>query len=144
MTEQKILESLKLDDKYFIKDIQIDDNLKEILVTIDLKTQQIKCPECKGKTKIHDKLQKKWRHLDSEDYKVYILYKTPRSICQKHGVKLSEVTWAKRRHHFTKEMENYIYELAQNMPLVHVGKIVDEHDTRIKRIIKGVNDEKTN
>lgn len=137
-------DSLEIKHPYYIGDIFIDDLNLEITLTIENKNLNALCPSCNQDSKIHDRLSKKWRHIDVFNFKVYITYKTPRVRCNFHGVKLTDVEWAKQRHHFTNEMEKYVYELSKKIPLKHIGSMIDEHDTRVKRIIKGVENEKNN
>lgn len=134
--------SLNLSSPYSIDKIEIDEETKTIIVKI-VKNKDFEtiCPSCAKEVKVYDKMNKKWRHIDFETYKVFIEYKIPRVKCQEHGVKLSEVDWAKPRHQFTDSMEQFIYDLSCKMPLVHVGSVVDEHDTRIKRIVKNKENE---
>ena len=140
-----ILQSIGIESPYYVDEIIIDEDNKTINIKISSdKNKKFICPDCKQEKKVYDKLNKKWRHVDLVQYKVFIECKTPRVKCDDHGVKLVEVSWAKQRHQFTYSMEEFICELATKMPLVHVGRVVDEYDTRIKRIITGDNDEKDN
>lgn len=137
-----ISNSLNISEPNYIGDIVIDEEHKEIDIIIETKLKKECCPNCQKITKIHDRLNKKWRHINALDYKVFVSYKTPRVKCLTHGVKLVDVEWAKPRHHFTKEMEQYIYQLSKTIPLKYIGDMVGEHDTRIRRIVKGVENEK--
>ncbi len=134
-TEQILSESINLDDEFKIKEINVDEHKKEIYVKVESRKNKFKCPDCDEACKVHDRILKKWRHVDFVSYKVYIEYRNPRIKCNKHGVKLKEVTWAKPRHKFTTTMEEFIYDLSKKIPLSHVGKVIDEHDTRVKRVI---------
>ncbi len=143
-TNELLISSLKLEADYEVSEIKINDNTKEIYVFIKSKTSEFSCPDCSEICTVHDRILKKWRHVDFVDYKVFIEYKTPRIKCKEHGVRLKEVSWAKPRHAFTLTMEEFIFELSQKIPLVHVGKIIGEHDTRIKRVVSNVEKEHKN
>ncbi len=139
-----LISSLKLSDEYEVSEIKINDELKEIYILVNAKSNQFSCPDCAEICTVHDRMLKKWRHIDFAEYKVFIEYKTPRIKCKEHGVRLKEVSWAKPRHAFTLSMEEFIFELSQKIPLVHVGKIVGEHDTRIKRVVTNIEKEQKN
>ncbi len=133
-----LLEGLNLEEPYFVEDININKESNEIHIYINhQKGIKLNCPSCNEKTKIYDHLNKQWRHIDLGMYRVIIICDTPRVKCDDHGVKLTNVQWAKQRHSFTNQMEHQIKDLATKLPLVHVGKIIGEHDTKIKRIVKG-------
>jgi len=139
-----IISSLNLKEPYYMSDLKIDEDKKEIYIEIGYQEgTKFSCPNCKCESSMYDKLNKKWRHTDFIKYKVFVECKTPRVNCSEHGVKLIEVDWAKQRHRFTKTMEQFIIDLSKEMPLVHVGKVVEEHDTRIRRIV-GSRNEKIN
>ncbi len=143
-TNDLFVSSLNLDDDYEVEEIKINDELKEIYVLVNSKSTVFSCPDCAEICTVHDRMEKKWRHVDFAEYKVYIQYRTPRIKCKEHGVKLKEVSWAKPRHAFTISMEEFIFDLSQKIPLVHVGKIIGEHDTRIKRVVTNVEKEHKN
>lgn len=139
-----VISKIKLDDGYYISNISFSDAENNIFVDIDYRLKSIPCPLCKSNSKIHDRLQKRWRHTDFEQYKVYIRFKNPRSWCQTHGVKISNVNWAKPKHRFTIELEELVCKLAENKSFLQIAKDLDEHDTRIRRVVKRSQIEKTN
>ncbi len=141
-SNQLLINTINLEDGYFVKEIAIDDQKREIIVYIDHDKIEHKCPDCDAKSQVYDHINKTWRHVDFIDYQVYLEYRNPRVKCENHGVKLQKVTWAKPRHAFTITMEEFIYELSQKIPLMHVSKLVGEHDTRIKRVITKFEKEK--
>ncbi len=134
-----LLNNLNLEEGYYISSITEDEC---IYIDIDYDLKLTRCPQCEVKTKIHDRLQKTWRHTDYRQKKVYIRFKNPRATCDAHGVKVSTVNWAKPKHRFTIELEDIICELAKNKSFLQIAKQLDEHDTRIRRIVKRSNDEK--
>lgn len=133
--EQILIKTIDLDENYYIKEVSMDENTQQIIVHIDYNGSEHKCPDCAAQSQVYDHIVKKWRHVDFANYQVYLEYRNPRVKCQNHGVKLQQVTWAKPRHAFTITMEEFIYELAQKIPLMHLSKVVGEHDTRLKRVI---------
>ncbi len=132
---QILINTINLEDGYYVREINMNEEEKKIIVYIDHEEIEYKCPSCNQAGPIYDHIDKKWRHVDFAYYQVYIEYRNPRIKCKNHGVKLQQVAWAKPRHAFTITMEEFIYKLAQEVPLIHVSKIVKEHDTRLKRVI---------
>lgn len=138
--QKKLINELQLEDGYYISNISNEADC--IYIDIDYKLKLIPCPACKTNSKIHDRLEKQWRHIDYNHKKVYIRFKTPRSSCMNHGVKISDVNWAKPKHRFTIELEDLVCRLAEDKSFLQIAKELDEHDTRIRRVVKRSQDEK--
>ncbi len=136
----KLTNLIDLNSDYFISDINYANDC--IIIDIEYSSKIVKCPMCKTPTKIHDRLLKTWRHTNFDNNKVYIRFKNPRANCINHGVKIVNVSWAKPRHRFTNELEELVCTLAQNNSYLKIAKQLDEHDTRIRRIVKGRKNEK--
>jgi transposase len=96
------------------------------------------CPECSQTgCKVHDTSERTWRHLDFFQHKTFLHARQPRIICPEHGVKTATVPWARPGAGFTLLMEAYIVLLVQSgMTPAQAGRLVDEYDTRIWRILQ--------
>jgi transposase len=96
------------------------------------------CPECdQSGCKVHDTSERTWRHLDFFQHKTLLHARQPRIVCPEHGVKTATVPWARPGSGFTLLMEAYIVLLIHNgMTPTQAGRLVDEHDTRIWRILQ--------
>lgn len=70
-------------------------------------------------------------------YQTYLTARTPRVKCPKEGcgVKLVEVPWARTGSGFTLLFEAMTMILAREMPIKIEAAYLDEHDTRIWRIL---------
>ena len=94
------------------------------------------CPECGSLCPVHDTQSRIWRHLDFFQYRCELSAPVPRIRCEEHGVRATcEVPWAKKGSGFTLMMEAFIALLCQNMPVSEVADTLDEHDTRLWRLI---------
>lgn len=95
------------------------------------------CPVCGDMVPVHDTVEKTWRHMNFWQYQTYLTARTPRVKCPKegHGVKLVEVPWARPGSGFTLLFEAMAMILAREMPIKIEAEYLDEHDTRIWRII---------
>jgi transposase len=128
---------LNIEDPWYIKDIIFDPELKQLDIWIDFqKGSKFPCPQCSGENcSVHDTVEKVWRHLNFFEYKAYIHCRVPRVTCGDCGVHLIEVPWARKQSGFTFLMDAIILTLAQSMPISKVAKMLDEHDTRVWRVI---------
>lgn len=130
---------MNIEDPWYIKDINFDLELqlKQLDIWIDFKKgSKFPCPECSGENcSVHDTVEKVWRHLNFFEYKTYIHCRVPRVKCGDCGVHLIEVPWARKQSGFTFLMDAIVLTLAQSMPISKVAKMLDEHDTRVWRVI---------
>ena len=85
-------------------------------VTLKVKEQEIEvrvgfaetlwgCPECQTRMQIHDYEERRWRHLDSCQFKTIIVSRVPIVKCPKHGAQTVAVPWAEKYGRFTRLFE---------------------------------------
>ncbi|MCA1698830.1 MAG: ISL3 family transposase, partial [Actinobacteria bacterium] len=100
------------------------------------------CPECaKDGCPVHDSETKTWRHLDFFEHEAYLTARVPRVVCAEHGVHLVALPWARAQSGFTLLFEALVMALAKQMPIAALAHLVEEHDTRIWRIVHHYVDE---
>ncbi len=128
---------MNIEDPWYIKDINFDPKLKQLDIWIDFKKgSKFPCPNCgELNCSVHDTVEKVWRHLNFFENKTYIHCRVPRTKCGDCGVHQVGVPWARKQSGFTLLMDAMILLLAQSMPILKVAKMLDEHDTRIWRVI---------
>ncbi len=59
------------------------------------------CPECGDAATVHDRVERRWRHLDTCQFQTLVHAAVPRVRCSAHGVKTIAVPWAERHARFT-------------------------------------------
>jgi len=96
------------------------------------------CPACgRAGCGVYDSQERRWRHLNFFQHQTYLHARQPRVECPEDGVKTVEVPWARPQVGFTLLMEAFILALVQNgMTPRQVGRLIDEHDTRIWRVLE--------
>jgi transposase len=94
------------------------------------------CPECGKPAKAHDTVEKSWRHLDFFQQAAYLTARVPRCRCDDHGVRQVQVPWARPGSGFTLLFEALLLAMAREMPVNAVGRLADEQDTRIWRVLE--------
>jgi len=94
------------------------------------------CPVCGVPCKAHDTSERTWRHLNFFQHQAFLHARTPRVECsQQCGVHVVAVPWARSGSGFTLLFEALVMMMAKAMPVIAVGRIVNEHDTLIWRIV---------
>lgn len=60
------------------------------------------CPKCGEPVSVYDhRKERKWRHLDTCQFKTFIVASVPRICCKEHGVLSVDVPWSESHSHFT-------------------------------------------
>lgn len=85
---------------------------------------------------MHDTDTKRWRHLDFFQHQAHLHARVPRVRCPLHGVRQVRVPWARPGSGFTLLFEVLLLEFAPHMTVAAIGRMVDEHDTRIWRVLE--------
>ena len=94
------------------------------------------CPECgEEELKAYDTELKHWRHLNFFQHEAYLSAHVPRVKCSQCGIRRVNVPWARSGSSFTLLFEAMIMTLAKAMPVKTLASFVNEHDTRLWRII---------
>lgn len=92
-----------LQSPWKVSDVELDHDAGEIRVHVEHpRGATFCCPECGEELACHDHVaERRWRHLDSCQYKTLLVAKAPRVNCPKHGVKTVTVPWAEKGSRFT-------------------------------------------
>ncbi len=59
------------------------------------------CPECGQRAHVHNRERRRWRHLDSCQFKTLLVADVPRVRCPEHGTVTVRVPWAEKHSRFT-------------------------------------------
>lgn len=129
--------ALMINEPLYVTKVEFDKDKGELHIHIDFrKGAKFKCAICGADgLSVHDTKEKTWRHLNFFQYKTHIHYRNPRSECPDHGVHIVEAPWGNQGTGFTLLFEALVMQLAMSMPVSNIAELVDEHDTRIWRVI---------
>lgn len=129
--------ALGLIPPWFVDRSEFDAKEKRLDLYIDfLRGGRFSCPECgEADCAAYDSEEKIWRHLNFFEHKTYLHARTPRVECPMCGVKQVSVPWARADSGFTLLFEAFIMALAKEMTVNAIARLVNEHDTRLWRIL---------
>ena len=85
--------------------------------------------------KAYDTETKTWRHLNFFQHETYLTARVPRVQCDQCGIRVVDVPWARPGSGFTLLFEAMIMTLAKSMPVKTIAAFVNEHDTRLWRVL---------
>ena len=129
--------ALGVEEPIFLEKIDFNKDEGELHIYINFRRgAKFTCPICgKKECTVHDTTEKIWRHLNFFQYKCFIHFRTPSTNCDDCGVHLFVPEWGRQQSGFTILFEAFVLTLAREMPISKIAEIVDEHDTRIWRIV---------
>jgi transposase len=91
-----------------VVDVHPDPKLREITIRVEYpRGELLQCPECEQVCPGYDRKVRRWRHLNTMQFKTIIESEVPRVECPTHGVKSIGVPWAEDRSRFTALFEAY-------------------------------------
>jgi transposase len=100
------------------------------------------CPNCgAADCSAYDTQRKTWRHLNFFQHQAYLNARVPRVRCETCGIRQVNVPWARPDSGFTLLFEAVVMTMVSAMPVAAVARIVDEHDTRLWRVVHHYVDE---
>lgn len=116
---------------------EFDPNEKRLDIRLDFpRGSTFICPKCgQSDLKAYDTVEKTWRHLNFFQHKAFLSARVPRTKCDKCGTHLVNVPWARPDSGFTLLFEAVIMTLAKSMPVKTMAKFVNEHDTKLWRVL---------
>jgi len=118
---------LKLREPWFVENVRLDEAEDIIRITVATRPKVlVACPVCGRKCKVHDKIERTWRHTDVCESECYIIAKIPRCDCPECGVKQTDVPWARENVGFTERFEQKAMSLLRRMP---ISKVAEEMRT---------------
>ena len=110
---------------------------RELRLHVDFKKgATFSCPSCHAVgCKVHDTVEKEWRHMDFFQHKAFIIARVPRVGCDRCGVHQVDVPWARPGSGFTMLMEGLILEMARAMPVRNIAQLLRVSPNRIWRVV---------
>lgn len=124
MRDRRLYEKiLGLPEPWRVQHVQLREGSGEILIQIQLRRpRQLLCPECGESMPGYDHRRRRWRHLDTCQYKTIIQADVPRGNCSTHGVRQITVPWAEDLSRFTALLEALAIDWLQEASQIAVGR----------------------
>jgi transposase len=98
------------------------------------------CPQCGQRMEIHDYEERRWRHLDSCQFKTILVSRVPSVRCPEHGSQTVAVPWAEKYCRFTQLFERLAIDVMLECSISGACEILgiswDEADGIKQRAVK--------
>lgn len=121
-------------------ELELDGGSGEVRVRVGWEPKELTCPECGASGVRHDTRERRWRHLDTCQYRTILIAEVPRVRCTEHGVRQVRVPWAEEGSRFTALYEALIIDWLQVGTIRAVAKQLgltwDEVDGVMQRAVR--------
>ena len=102
--------------------VEFERDAGEVRVFVALRTAKQRCPECKEPSPGYDERERRWRHLDTCQYRTILVASIPRVNCPEHGVQQLKVPWAEEGSRFTALFEALVIDWLRECSFAGVGR----------------------
>jgi len=82
------------------------------------------CPQCARASPGYDPRTRRWRHLDTCQYKTMLVAEVPRVRCEEHGVVTTSVPWAAPGSGFTALFEALVIDWLKEASIAAVSRLM--------------------
>jgi len=104
---------LGIDEPWQVKDVELDPAKGEVRVLLEHGAGRLQCPECGALCPGYDTRPRRWRHLDTCQFRTILVVRVPRVECPAHGVRQVSVPWAEEGSAFTALFEALVIDWLQ-------------------------------
>ena len=131
---------LGLQAPWRVKKVTLKRPAGEVEVEVETTETVWGCPQCQKRMHVHDWEQRRWRHLDSCQFKTILVANVPRVRCPEHGTVTVAVPWAEKFGRFTRLFERLAIDLMQECSVKAACEILriswDEADGIKQRAVR--------
>lgn len=115
---------LGLTEPWQVESVELRSTDQEVWVRVGPRPgATLHCPECKELAPGYDRAEeRRWRHLDTMQYRTILLSRVPRVRCAAHGVRQVSVPWAEERSRFTALFESWAIRLLRESTISGVAE----------------------
>lgn len=102
-------------------------NASEGEVTVEVEQEpgvRACCPTCGKESPGYDSRRRRWRHLDTCQYKTILVADVPRVKCEEHGVVTVSVPWAEPGSGFTSMFEALVIDWLKEASTLAVSRLM--------------------
>jgi transposase len=89
-----------------VRDVEYALEEGEVRIFVEVESRvKLRCPTCERECAGYDARERRWRHLDTMQYRTIVIGRIPRVTCLEHGVMQVAVPWAEGNSRFTARFE---------------------------------------
>lgn len=108
-----------------VADVELDVSKGEVTVQVEQEAgAKSCCPSCGKESPGYDSRRRRWRHLDTCQYKTILVADVPRVKCEEHGVVTVSVPWAEPGSGFTAMFEALVIDWLKEASTSAVSRLM--------------------
>jgi transposase len=117
---------LGLADPWVVEQVELRAAEQEVLVRVGVGPgAELRCPECGEVSAGYDRSEeRRWRHLDTMQYRTVLVTQIRRVRCSTHGVRQVKVPWADDRSRFSALFEAWAIRLLRESTVLGVAELL--------------------
>jgi transposase len=117
---------LGLAQPWVVEQVELRAAEQEVVVRVGVAAgAELRCPECGCESPGYDRSEeRRWRHLDTMQYRTVLVTQVPRVCCSTHGVRQVKVPWAEERSRFTALFEGWAIRLLRESTVLGVAELL--------------------
>jgi transposase len=109
-----------------VSEVELDLPGGEVRVFIEHdRSAPLECPVCGAGCPGYDRRSRRWRHLDTCQYKTILVAQVPRVECAEHGVVQTHVPWSEPGSGFTAMFEALVIDWLKEANIDAVARLMD-------------------
>ena len=130
--------ALGLQPPWAVRDVRLDTAKHRIDFDVECKQVLLSCPACGAASqKVHDRLNRSWRHLDFFQFEAWLHAQVPRVGCLSCGKTTQiSVPWAREGSGFTLLFEALALAMCQDLPVRQTARHLRVRDKQLWRRIE--------
>src|SRR5690606_40431898 len=90
------------------------------------------CPRCGRACPGYDSRERRWRHLDTCQFRTQVVAQVPRVQCPEHGCLTVSVPWAEQNSRYTLLFEAFVISWLRAASISAVSKRSEEHTSELQ------------
>ena len=108
-----------------VADVELSVSKGEVTVQVEQEAgAKSCCPSCGKESPGYDSRRRRWRHLDTCQYKTILVAEVPRVKCEEHGVVTVSVPWAEPGSGFTAMFEALVIDWLKEASTSAVSRLM--------------------
>ena len=123
-----------------VESVTLKPKEREIEVRVACAQTHWACSQCQQRMEIHDYEERRWRHLDSCQFKTILVSRVPIVRCAEHGAQTVVVPWAEKYGRFSRLFERLAIDVMLECSISGACEILgiswDEADGIKQRAVK--------
>jgi len=128
---------LGLSSPWFVSGVELDKDQGEVVVQVDLdRSAKLACPRCGHACPGYDSRKRRWRHLDTCQFRTQVVAQVPRVQCPEHGCLTISVPWAEQNSRYTLLFEAFVISWLRAASISAVSKQLRLSWTAIDNIME--------